>query len=154
MATYEIVLRNETAEGEKISAPSKDSTGAKIKAPSANGKQAISAAAAYGIAKRAVTMAVSHQVNTVELRTGHAELQQRQQMISDIASRSFNVIESIAVGFAVGNVAGAAVGAVTSLAFQGIELAQQMEERQWRMQEESIGISLANIRSGLGRNTR
>jgi hypothetical protein len=49
---------------------------------------------------------------------------------------------------------GAAVGAVTGLAFQGIQIAQQLQERQWRMQEESVGISLMTIRAGLGRQAR
>lgn len=152
MATYEIIIKNGANEGAKISAPSTESTGTKENVSSV--PSFMKPAAAYGIAKRAVTMGINHRVNTVELRTGHAELQQRYQLINDIATRSFNLIESMAVGFAVGNVAGAAVGAVTSLAFQGVAISQQLEERQWRMQEESIGISLANIRSGLGRNTR
>lgn len=150
MATYEWIIRNGADNSTQITAPSTENTGKKTDGIPSFMKPA----AVYGIAKRAVTMGINHRVNTVELRTGHAELQQRYQLINDIATRSFNFIESIAVGFAVGNVAGAAIGAVTSLAFQGIQISQQLEERQWRMQEESVGISLANIRAGLGRQAR
>ena len=152
MATYEWIIRNGANSSTRISAPSTESTGKKTESVPSFMKPAT----VYGIAKRAVTMGINHRVNTVELRTGHAELQQRQQMINDIATRSFNFVESIAAGFLVsgGNPVGAAIGAVTSLAFQGIQISQQLEERQWRMQEESIGISLANVRAGLGRQAR
>lgn len=153
MATYEFIIRNGTGSGEKVSAPSSEGTGTKEKPDGINYKT--KAVAAYGIAKRAITMSVSHQVNTVALRTGHAELQQKQQFINDVAMRSFNIVESIAMGALIGGgVGGAIAGAVTGLAFQGIQITQQLEERQWKMQEESIGISLANIRAGLGRTVR
>ena len=160
MATYEIIIRNGTGGGgDRTSAPTTESTG--VKKPPTNagkaagkGEDAFKPSAAYGIAKRAVTMGVNHMVNTVNLRTGHAELQQRYQMINDIASRTFGIVESIAAGALVGGGVGAAVGAVTGLAFQGVQIAQQLQERQWRMQEESVGISLMTIRAGLGRQAR
>lgn len=153
MATYEIIIRNGAGDGASVSAPTLESDGKKKKEDGINIKG--KAVAAYGIAKRAVTMQISHSVNTVNLRTGHAELQQKEQFMYDLGTRAFNIAESIAMGAILGGgVGGAIVGAVTGLAFQGIQISQQMEERQWRMQEESIGISLANIRAGLGRNVR
>ncbi len=156
MATYEIIIRNAGGSGEggqkPVSTPNEQDSGQRGKAAADNASSA--GKSAYGLAKRAATMQASHMINTVSLRTGHAELQQRYQMAYDIGSRVFNLGESIMMGALVGGAGGAIVGAVTGLAFQGIALAQQFEERQWRMQEESVGISLANIRAGLGRNVR
>jgi hypothetical protein len=103
MATYEIIIRNGAGGGQKpVSAPNAQDTGRRSSESGANengGSDASSIGkSAYGIAKRAVTMGVNHMVNTVNLRTGHAELQQRYQMINDIASRTFGIVESIAAG--------------------------------------------------------
>lgn len=105
--------------------------------------------ASYAIAKKVVQPLLAHQVNTVSLRTGAEEYQQRQQLIYDVASRGFSVAESVAAGALIGGgIPGALIGLVAGLGMQGIQIMTQADTLRLKQTEESINIGFANIRAG------
>lgn len=90
-------------------------------------------------------------VNTVSLRTGQIQLQERQQAILSYVSSGFDIVESAVAGWATtGSPFGALAGAAASLAFKGLDYG--VEVRNLRIAEavDNIGRTQANIRAGAG----
>lgn len=108
-------------------------------------------AAAYGYAKKFLGTIASANVNTVSLRTGQIQLQERQQAILGYASSAFDIVESAVAGWATtGSPYGALAGAAASLAFKGIDYGIEKRELQLSASVENIGRTQANIRAGAG----
>lgn len=152
MAQYVLTIKNETGGGggrpSRPASPSTENTPSNSGWNSGGKKIGISA---YGIAKRVVSSAWQHNIRITSLRTGQNELQQRMQAAYDIINRGTGLIEQIAIGALVGNLPGAIVGAVTGLAFQGIDIMRTAEQFIAQRSVESIGLELSNIRAGVGR---
>lgn len=152
MAEYTIRIINDTGGGGAYpqTAPTPEGNNA-----ASNGKESSTKDiarpifATVALAKKIVQPMIAQQVNTVSLRTGSEEYQQRQQLIYDVASRGFSVAESVAAGALIGGgVPGAVIGFVAGLGMQGLQLITQTATLQLKQNEESVNISLANIRAG------
>jgi hypothetical protein len=108
---------------------------------------------AYHYAKSAADIAISSQINTIELRTGRSQLQARMQTSYDIGKRIWNIGESIAIGAMLGGgVPGAVIGAVGSIASQGISLALEQYNLDLQKTVDDIGLKQMQIRAGTGGN--
>lgn len=152
MATYEFIIKNESGGGSS-SPTAPDGTPKKPKGTKSEGVDPRKVAmASYGIAKQVGMSLWTHEVNMVELRTGNAEYQQRLQFQKDVISRGFNIVESIALGFAVGHGVGAIIGAATSIGMMGIQLAQNIDRIETSKSVENISIGLADVRAGAMEN--
>ncbi len=156
MASYEIIISNQTDENESspIAGSSTDGS-ATPKQTSKEPKTPTTAqniAKGYGIAKRFampfIDSIISHQISTVELRTGNADRQRRSQAIYSIAKRGAGFVESIAIGAMIGNLPGAVIGGVMSLATTAINVAQQYDTYYLRQNIENTSIGLMNVRAG------
>lgn len=158
MATYSIIIKNGTGGGSS-SAPA-DPASPKQKTAKEEGSKAkkiISAGAMYGIAKQTAARVITHQINTVALRTGKNELQQRLQFQYNVASQAFSIAENVAVGYMVGNIPGAVVSAAVSIGSKVMDYAIKSNELRMARQLEDVQIGLADIRAGslgdrMGRN--
>ena len=152
MATYEFIIRNETESGGGGSPMAPTSAPTNNPKSSGGGSSFKSVAkkmvAAYGIAKSFADTTITHRINTVSLRTGNEELQQRYQFAYDIGKRALGIVESIAMGAMFGGAAGALIGAATSVAMTGVQIAQRAEEINLSRTAENISIDMANIRAG------
>lgn len=100
-----------------------------------------------------VNSAVNFSVSQIQMQTGSAELQQRTQLITGMASTAI----SIGLGAAVGGVPGAAVSAALS-ALQGsisfiqnsmmIDQQKRLEDENLRLKRSRIGITVNRSRTG------
>ncbi len=113
-------------------------------------KKLILQTAAYGYAKRAVNTVVSNRINTVSLRTGNSEHQQRLQLAQRVTNDVVSIAESLIVGAAVGGLAGAVVGAALSTTFKLIEYGFELEQVELNRTVDNIGLAQAQIRAGTG----
>lgn len=156
MPSYEIIVSNQTNEDE--SSPIAGSATDGSAEPKQTNKEpeepstAKKIAKGYGIAKHFampfINSIISHQISTVELRTGNADRQRRSQAIYSIAKRGAGFVESIAIGGMVGQLPGAVMGAVTSIATTAINVAQQYDTYYLRQNIENTSIGLMNVRAG------
>lgn len=151
MASYEIILRNKTSDAGSSSSAASPRGNTKKTVPDTAPppiRQLAGMGAAYGIAKSAMSKIVTHTINTVSLRTGQTEYQQRLQFQYEIASRGFNILESVVVGAMVGNAPGAILGAATSLGSALHDLYNRSDTLRISRNLENISIGLADIRAG------
>jgi ABC-type histidine transport system ATPase subunit len=150
---YVIVLRNETPqedEKKKAVADNKDNIGKSKKTGLESLEKYAKPMAMIGYAKNLAERFGGAYVNTVTLRTGYEEKQQREQMYLNLASRGANILMSIGAGAMVGNVPGAIAGAVMSIASEGINMAIRQNEINMARQQESTAIFLNQVRMGAG----
>ena len=150
---YVIVLRNETPqedEKRKAVADNKDNIGKGEKTGLQSLEKYGKPMAMIGYAKSLAERFGGSYVNTVTLRTGYEEKQQREQMYLSLASRGANILMSIGAGAMIGNVPGAIAGAVIGIANEGINMAIRQNEINMARQQESTAIFLNQIRMGAG----
>lgn len=95
-----------------------------------------------------VNQLVSQQINTVSLRTGAQELQDRLSFGYQMIQSGVNMVESIAIGAMMGGAAGAVVGAVMSVTTTAISYAHKQSVLDMNRSLEDITISGRNIRAG------
>lgn len=145
--TYKIVIKNETAKGSsKAVAGSKT---AEEPAETSNSQNLVKGLVAYNkYVKPFAKQAIQHQINTVELRTGSAELQQRISFGYEIASTVIGIGENIAVGAAIGNLPGAIIGAVMGIASWGIGVMNRQDTINLQRVNEDASLRLMNVRAG------
>ena len=150
MAEYVITIKDESS-GDGATSPG---VAPAVTAPQSNNKtaksemSAIKPMAALGIARALVTKVVSHQVNTIALRTGQEELQQRNQFRWDVAQRGFSLLSGVAMGMATGGPVGAVIGAGVSVMMTAVDISQKANEISLNRTAENISIDMANIRAG------
>lgn len=149
MATYEIIIKNKSSGGARSSVAGSTSSSAKDKQ-----QDTIAGVAVYGYAKKLATQVVSHRVNTVELRTGQAELQQKISFKYDVAKQAFGFFESIAIGGGLAGISGAVIGGVLSLGSMLVNLANRQDTININRDIENVSISQNNIRAGAGQSRR
>ena len=131
-------VSNSSAEKKKDNAITKDAA------------QKVGAAVAiYKTAKGFAQQLITHQVSTIELRTGASEYQQKMQFMYNIGNSALGILESIALGAAVGGGApGALVGALVGIAGQAISYAQAQNVIDLNRTLESMTITQNNVRAG------
>lgn len=152
MAQYEIVLKNQTRQPKKspISGDTKEvKVGNKSQIGSETGRSStLEKVISYGVVKSFAQQILQHRVNTVELRTGSAELQQKISFAYQIGNQALSIIESVAVGAMVGGLPGAIVGAVASVSHTLIGYVQNAQKIRWQGELENISNTLINVRAG------
>ena len=95
-----------------------------------------------------VKQILQHQVNTVELRTGAAELQEKISFAYQVGGQAISIIESVAIGAMIGNLPGALLGAGLSIGGTMLGYAQAADTIRLQGRLESIGNSMLNVRAG------
>lgn len=107
---------------------------------------------AYTGIKQIAESYISYNLSTVNLRTGAAEYSQKLQFAYNEGSQALSAVGSIAMGAAMGGVAGAAVAAVgvgISYLMKFIGYAQNAQRLETEQNLESISIGFASTRAGV-----
>ena len=160
MATYEFIFKNETSDGEEASLPvagtptNSDNVQQK-QASISKGRQVVGAGlVAWNKAKPWIARVVSHELNQVELRTGRSEWAQKLQFNYSLVNKGLGLIESVGMGYAVGNIPGAVIGAMTSIAGTVVEYIQKQDNINLEKSLENITLQQNRIRAGVGGGRR
>jgi hypothetical protein len=145
-----------TAEKEQISGSipkawaTNQSSSGEAETPTSKLPKQLQGLAIYGYAKSVMNRLAQSSINTVVLRTGHEELQQRIQFTYNIANRGLDLVTSAITGASVGGPAGAIVGVAMNLVSTGVDLAMRQNELNISRQQENTTIFLNQIRIGAG----
>lgn len=155
MATYEIIIKNETAQAESpIANDQNDNTSDSEKDTEKKAKKVITGAMLYRTGKALVRSQIGHEISTISLRTGQTELQQRYEFANQIADSVFDVGESIAIGASVGRGWGAVIGAVIGIGSKLVGLAHKQDTYNLNTQLEQETIRRNNTRAGVAGSRR
>lgn len=150
--SYEIVIKNETAQEQENNPIAANGAGSKnTDGNTSAAAPTLKAAAIMAVAGTALRFAdkiVSHRIQTVELRTGAREQQERLSFAYSVAKQAGGIIMSTAAGFAVGNVPGALIGLLTSSASVALSYAQKADTLRLQRDLEDVGLKFMNIRAG------
>lgn len=95
---------------------------------------------------------IQAELNRVELRTGNARLQAKQNYTINRALTYGAYTASIGIGIATGNPM-AMVAGVMGFVNEGVRIANAQKNLDIAKQVESVGIGMANARAGAGRKT-
>ena len=133
----------------KAWASNQDSSG-NAESPTSKLPKQLTGLAIYGYAKSILSRVAQSSINTVTLRTGHEELQQRINFTYNIANRGLDMVTSAITGASVGGPAGAIVGVALNLVSSGVDLAIRANEMNISKQQENTTIFLNQIRIGAG----
>lgn len=104
--------------------------------------------AGYGYAKRLIAPIASNAVNTISLRTGNDELQNRAQLALQGVSAAVDIGETVISGFLVGGGVGAAIGATVGIATKVISY--EVSKYNYNLQKTVDDVSLAEARRRAG----
>lgn len=155
MATYEIIIKNETGQAESpIANDQNDNTSDSEKDTEKKAKKVITGAMLYRTGKALVRSQIGHEISTISLRTGQTELQQRYEFANQIAESVFDVGESIAIGASVGRGWGAVIGAVIGIGSKLVGLAHKQDTYNLNTQLEQETLWRNNIRAGVAGSRR
>lgn len=148
--TYEVVMRNQTAAekspiaGNGTKGVSAGGNGEAVNSDGLKGIMAVKSAIAPFVDK-----IYSHRVNTVSLRTGSTEQQQRISTIYSIAKQAGSIAMSTAMGAVMGGGApGAIIGLLTSITTTALSYSQKASDLRMQRDLENQGMIYANIRAG------
>jgi hypothetical protein len=154
---YRIVITNETGSQEKPKAVATNNANATETTGPGKGKGSttevgtgIKTMAIIGYAKSIINRVWSSSVNTITLRTGHEELQQRHQFIQSTVNRGINLVQSVIAGASTGGPVGAVVGAVASIGMGVFDLGMKSYELNLARQQENVSIYFNQVRIGAG----
>ena len=155
MATYEIIIKNETGQAESpIANDQNDNTSDSEKDTEKKAKKVITGAMLYRTGKALVRSQIGHDISTISLRTGQTELQQRYEFANRIAESVFDVGESIAIGASVGRGWGAVIGAVIGIGSKLVGLVHKQDTYNLNQQLEQETLWRNNIRAGVAGSRR
>lgn len=160
MATYEIILRNKTVDteptgGAVAGSPNNSSGQSKSGKNLTEGQKALGKSlVALQKVKSWINPVINHEINMVELRTGRREYARKIQFAHEIAQQGLGIVESIAMGYAVGNVWGAVIGAVGSIGHTAMNYIQRQDEINTQETLENISLQQNRIRAGAGGSRR
>lgn len=155
MATYEIIIKNETGQAESpIANDQNDNTSDSEKDTEKKAKKVITGALLYRTGKALVRSQIGHEISTISLRTGQTELQQRYEFANRIAESVFDVGESIAIGASVGKGWGAVIGAVIGIGSKLVGLVHKQDTYNLNQQLEQETLWRNNIRAGVAGSRR
>ncbi len=107
---------------------------------------------AYTGVKRIADAYVTHRINTVSLRTGATEYEQKLQFYYSEGSQAVGSVASIAMGGVMGGPAGAAVAAIgvgLNYIMKFIGWAQSADKIQMQKDLEDISLNMQRVRMGL-----
>lgn len=151
---YTLTIENKTADENESNpiagntAGSKQASGGDNAAAAASTIKAAKIMAVVGTAMHFADKIVSHRIQTVELRTGASEQQERLSFAYSVAKQAGGIIMSTAAGFALGNAPGAIIGLLTSSASMVLSYAQKASELRLQRDLENAGLKFMNIRAG------
>lgn len=149
MATYEIIIKNETGQAESpIANDQNDNTSDSEKDTEKKAKKVISGAMLYRTGKALARSQIGHEISTISLRTGQTELQQRYQYANQIAESVFDVVESGVVGAAVGGGFGLLIGGAVGIISKIVSLNHKQEIYNLNTQIEMETLRRNNLRAG------
>lgn len=160
MATYEIIIKNETEDSDgasenKAVAGNNSSTEKKEKKQLSAGQVAVGKGlVAFKMAQPWINQIASHEVSLVELRTGSREAQQKAQFTYDVANKVVGFGTSILTGYAVGNIPGAIVAGLLNIGHTIVSYAQKEETLNLQRSLESRTLQMNYIRAGAGGSRR
>lgn len=155
MATYEIIIKNETAQAESpIANDQNDNTSDSEKDTEKKAKKVITGAMLYRTGKALVRSQIGHEISTISLRTGQTELQQRYEFANQIAESVFDVGESIAIGASIGRGWGAVIGAVIGIGSKLVGLTHKQDTYNLNTQLEQETLRRNNTRAGVAGSRR
>ena len=155
MATYEIIIKNETGQAESpIANDQNDNTSDSEKDTEKKAKKVITGALLYRTGKALVRSQIGHEISTISLRTGQTELQQRYEFANRITESVFDVGESIAIGASVGKGWGAVIGAVIGIGSKLVGLVHKQDTYNLNQQLEQETLWRNNIRAGVAGSRR
>lgn len=151
--TYYIVFENNTdgATAKKPVASNKKSDNTEEKNARVLTK-GIKGYASLSYAESVIDRVATHNINTVELRTGHAELQQRMQFQYGVAKQGFDVLKNAVMAGSIFGGAGVFIGAVAGIADWGISTALRQSEINMRQEVENTSLFYSRIRAGAGQD--
>ncbi len=157
--TYKIYLMAENLQDAKspIAGDNKSSDTEKGKESGAKGGgslKAIGSIVSYSTLKSFATQIVSHQVSTVELRTGSREQQERANFTYQLAQKGLGIIEGAVGGFMVGNLPGAIIGFLLSATHTAIGYAQKENTLNMQRDLENVSIGMNYLRAGVNGSRR
>ena len=157
---YEIIITNDTTEsGSKAVAGDHNGDAS----PKKKGKEqeltkaqkfVAKGLVSWGKAKPFINQVVSHEINMVELRTGRREYAQQAQFMYQTISKVASIGESVATGFAVGNVTGAVIGLAVGVTHTLIGYSQKQQTINTENTLEGISLAQNRIRAGASGSRR
>lgn len=113
-------------------------------------EKGIKSLVSFGAIKNTAQQLIGHEVNTIELKTGAQEYEQRQQFIFENINKGVSAAATIGIGAATGNLPLALIGVFSSLLTKGISILQNMHSINLKRQIEDVGIRMQNVRAGTG----
>lgn len=149
---YIITLRNETDENVnvKTTAPTQQGTDKSSFGEEETKFKFTKSTALKGFAVSVADRVISQQINTIALRTGYEEKQQRQQFNYTVAKRVGLSLGAIGMGIKTGNVGTALFGVALAGANMLVDYALRQQEINYAKQVENNSIFLNQIRMGAG----
>lgn len=111
---------------------------------------------AYHTAKSFATQVIKYEVvDTVQIKTGSKEMEQRAQFAYSIGEKAFNLVESAAIGWVVtGNPLGALAGAALSGLHTAIGYIQAQNTINLNKAVEGVSLDMNLMRAGGGGSRR
>ena len=154
MPGNEYVIRIKLPSGKKSSSPVSNSSASDSGTSEVQSYMDKSAESAKNAAQRLLTFGtaasvadklISYEINTVSLRTGAVEYEQKLQFgYSMLQNNALPLI----VGAATGGLPGAIIGGMWSFSMQAISWSQNAQTIDYQRQLENIAIGMANVRAG------
>lgn len=145
---YSIVFKNETSEPKKNPVAGNATEPTEESSPSA-GKSLVKGLVAFkSFVQPFVEQVATAYTSTVALRTGAEELQEKMQFAQSVISKGVGIVESIAVGAAVGNLPGAVLGTLIGIINTGVSYAIKAQEIKWQSQVEDASLGAMLVRAG------
>lgn len=143
MATYEIIIRNESE-----NATENPVAGQETETVDPEQVKAAKGLVSFSQVKPFINQVIQYQINTVELRTGASERQQQLSFAYQTAGSMVGIIQTAVAGFAVGNVPGAIIGALLGIAHKVVTIGLNQNTINLQRQQENISLGLMNMRAG------
>lgn len=145
---YSIVFKNETSEQKKNPVAGNTTEPTEENSSSA-GKSLVKGLVAFkSFVQPFVEQVATAYTSTVALRTGAEELQEKMQFAQSVISKGVGIVESIAVGAAVGNLPGAVLGALIGITNMGISYSMKLRELKRQSQVEDVSLGAMLVRAG------
>ena len=151
--TYYVVFENNT-DGTTVQSPVAE--GKKGKTQEEKNRDAllkgVKGYASLNYAESVVNRIVTSKINTVELRDGHAELQQKMQFVYGGIKQGVDTVKSMIVAGSIFGGAGVALATVAGVADYLISVSIRQGEINARKSVEDTSLHFARIRAGAGQD--
>lgn len=151
-SNYTVTLQYKGEYADKTSSPIAGQTGQSVPSgekSNASAKAVVKSLVSYtAYVKPFIEASINQHIQTIALRTGATEHQQRVQFAYDVGKQAVGIVASIGIGFAVGNVAGALTGAVMSITTTAMNYANKARTLQYEQNLEDISLRGMLVRSG------